>query len=246
MLVKIIITVVILYIQIYGIIVIKNVWTKDLDLKKTLPNPFAWVAFKKEYHSPELAFSLNRIPTNYKPGIDVNGLLWEKEFSQYFLKITNEKAEIEDLRIDMDFIGGIVSYNILAQKGNEPINIHESGFFNTGIGKNGQINKTFDSYTNNIKISCSKLFSTGSFELKFIIKDVYLDNSGLFEVSYKYLDEDGDQKTWENRFKILKYENGAMYIDSENPFKDAVTRTIHMIPKKPLVFKKNGTIEQKE
>lgn len=242
-LIKIVITIIILYIQIYGAIVLKNVWTKNLDIKKTLPNPFSWVSFKKDYLLPELTFSLQHIPSNYKAGIEVEGLLWENDFSQYFLKITNNKADILDLRIDIDFLGGIVSKEIRSQEGNAPINIHETGFFNTGIGnKDGQIYKTFESYTNNLKISCSKLFSSGAFEVKIIIKDITSADSGLFEVSYLYFDENGEQIKWANSYKILRHGNGSMYIDSEHPIKDAVWREIHMIPKKPLVFKKDGSI----
>jgi len=70
--------------------------------------------------------------------------------------------------------------------------------------------------------------------------------NGLFEVSYRYFDENNEQKKWANRYKILRHQNGTMHIDSENPFKDAVKRSLHMIPAKPLVFKKNGTVEEKK
>ncbi|MCJ7603896.1 MAG: SEC-C domain-containing protein [Desulfobulbaceae bacterium] len=45
--ITIFITIFILYFGIYGIIVIVNVWTKELDVKKTIPNPFSWVHFTK-------------------------------------------------------------------------------------------------------------------------------------------------------------------------------------------------------
>lgn len=48
MIAKLVITLFILYILGYGFVVLKNVWTKDLDVKKTLPNPFGFVHFKKE------------------------------------------------------------------------------------------------------------------------------------------------------------------------------------------------------
>ncbi|MEK0371255.1 MAG: hypothetical protein QQN55_08900, partial [Nitrosopumilus sp.] len=123
----------------------------------------------------------------------------------------------------------------------------EQGFFNTGIGKKGgKIHKTIETYTNNLKISCSKLFSTGFFEIKIILKELNIDDTGLFEVSYRYLNENNEQKQWGNRYKILKHDNGASYIDSENPFKGTVKRSLSMIPKKPLVFKKDGSIEEKK
>ena len=244
--IKIIITAIIVYIQIYGIFVIKNIWSKNLDVNKTLPNPFAWVHFKKHHYLPELKFSLTRIPSNFESGIQVDGLTWETDFSQYFLRITNTKAEIQDLRIDIDFLGGIVAKEIRLQEGTDHIAFSEQGFFNTGIGKKGgKIHKTFETYTNNLKISCSKVFSSGSFEIKLILKELSIDDTGLFEVSYRYIDENNEQKQWANRYKILRHDNSAMYIDSENPFKDAVKRAVRMIPKNPLVFKKDGTIEEK-
>lgn len=196
---------------------------------------------------PELNFSLRRIPSNFAAGIQVGGLTWEADFSQYFLKITNTKAEIQDLRIDIDFVGGIVAKEIRLQEGTDHITFSEQGFFNTGIGKKGgKIHKTIETYTNNLKISCSKLFSTGFFEIKIILKELNIDDTGLFEVSYRYLNENNEQKQWGNRYKILKHDNGASYIDSENPFKGTVKRSLSMIPKKPLVFKKDGSIEEKK
>lgn len=197
---------------------------------------------------PELEFSLNCIPTNYANGLEVDGITWENDFQQYFLKVKNKskKFEIHDLRLDVDFLGGVINKEIRLQQGCDNINFSADSFFNTGIGKKGQINKTFPFYSNNLKISCPKIYQDGYFEIKLILKDLTTIEDGLFEVSYRYFDENNDQKKWANRYKILRYQNGAMYIDSENPFKDAVKRSIQMIPAKPLVFKKNGTIEEKK
>jgi hypothetical protein len=43
---KIILTLFIISIQLYGLITIKSIWTQDLDIKKTFPNPFAFIEFK--------------------------------------------------------------------------------------------------------------------------------------------------------------------------------------------------------
>lgn len=198
-----------------------------------------------KYILPELAFSLQHIPSNYATGIQVDGLTWENDFSQYFLKIRNKKAEIQDLRIDIDFLGGVVKKEIRLQEGLDDIKFSADGFFNTGIGKNGQINRTFPSYSNNLKISCPKVYQDGYFEIKLILKDVGITENGLFEASYRYFDENNEQKKWANRYKILRRKNRKMYIDSENPFKDAVKRSLHMIPEKPLIFRENGTVEEK-
>jgi len=110
---------------------------------------------------PNLEFSLHSIPTNYANGLDVNGIIWKNDFQQYFLKVRNKskKAEIHDLRLDVDFLGGVINKEIRLQQGCDNINFSADGFFNTGIGKKGQINKTFSVYSNNLKISCPKNLS---------------------------------------------------------------------------------------
>jgi len=197
---------------------------------------------------PELEFSLHSIPTNYAHGLEVGGIIWENDFQQYFLKVKNKskKFEIHDLRLDVDFLGGVINKEIRLQQGCDNINFSADGFFNTGIGKKGQINKTISAYSNNLKISSPKIYPDGYFEIKLTIKNSEMEESGLFEISYRYLNQNNEQKKWANRYKILRYNNGTMYIDSKNPFKDAVTRSIQMIPAKPLVFKKDGTIEEKK
>jgi len=199
-----------------------------------------------KYILPELEFSLKRIPASFAAGIEVDGLTWEKDFSQYFLRIRNKKVEIQDLRIDMDFLAGVVKKEISLQEGIDDINFSADSFFNTGIGKKGQIDRTFPAYFNNLKISCPKIYPEGYFVIKLVLKDTGTIEHGLFEVSYRYSNENDELKKWGNRYKILRHENAAMYIDSDNPFKDAVIRSIHMIPAKPLVFKKDGTIEEKK
>ena len=199
-----------------------------------------------KYILPELEFSLNRIPTSFAAGIEVDGLTWEKDFSQYLLKIRNKKVEIQDLRIDIDFLAGVVKKGIRLQEGTGDIKFSADSFFNTGIGKNGQIDRTFPAYSNNLKISCPKIYPEGYFEIKLVLKDTDITENGLFEASYRYFDENNELKKWANRYKILRHENSAMYIDSENPFKDAVERSFQMIPAKPLVFKKDGTVEEKK
>jgi len=47
-LIRIGLSLIIAYIIGYGLIVLKNIWTKELDLQKTFPNPFGFIHFKKE------------------------------------------------------------------------------------------------------------------------------------------------------------------------------------------------------
>jgi hypothetical protein len=197
---------------------------------------------------PELEFSLHSTPNNYANGLEVDGITWEDDFRQYFLKVKNKskKFEIHDLRLDLDFLGGVVNKQIRLQQGCDNVSFSADGFLNTGIGKNGQINKTLSGYSNNLKISSSKIYQDGYFEIKLVIKDLGMPKNGFFEASYRYLDQNNEQIKWANRYKILRHKNGTMYIDSKNPLKGAVKRSIQMIPAKPLVFKKDGTIEEKK
>ena len=52
LIIRLIISTVILYTCGYGLVTLRNVWIKELDVKKMLPNPFGWIRFVKT--TPEL------------------------------------------------------------------------------------------------------------------------------------------------------------------------------------------------
>lgn len=73
-LIKVLLSIGILYIMIYGIIVLKNIWTKPLDLQKTLPNPFGFIHFEKNT-GPELRLELVKIAKEKNTSLDYTAYL---------------------------------------------------------------------------------------------------------------------------------------------------------------------------
>ncbi|MDD5069784.1 MAG: hypothetical protein PHV17_03560 [Candidatus Omnitrophica bacterium] len=201
--------------------------------------------------SPQINYSLQRVLSNYAPGIVVNGVIWQNDFEEYLFRIQNEHAKVEiyDLRIDMDVLGGIVTQSIFSQEGCENINFSSQPFLSSGIGNRKNITKTFKTYSNNLKINIAKLFPEGRCELKLLIKTLprmAQDESGFFGVDYRYFDQDGHIEKKSLRHKILLKNGKLMFIDISSIIEGTHKRSISMIPERPLIFKKDGRVVIKE
>jgi len=202
---------------------------------------------------PELDYSITYMPSNYAPGVEIYGVKWEKDFEEYQIYFRNKSklSDIYDLRVDMDLLGGIVKHKTLLQQGCENLTIIPYNTEGGGIGvKNGPIVKTVKSYSNNLKINASKMFSEGHFQLRLVMKVISPalleeERSGFFSVTYRY--EGGNEEMEKKSFacKILPKEIGSKHliIDKENPISGKHTRSIGITFDKPLNFKKDGSIE---
>lgn len=200
---------------------------------------------------PQITYSLQPLLSNYAPGIEVDGITWQDDFREYLIRIQNkhEKVEIQDLRIDMDIIGGVVNQSIFSQEGCEDINFSSQSFLSSGIGNKKVITKTFKTYSNNLKLNITKLFPEGRCELKLLVKTLpkaALEESGFFEIKYRYLNQEGDTEKKSFKHKILLKNGKSMFIDSSNLIEGPCKRSIGMIPERPLIFKKNGKVEIKK
>ncbi len=204
-----------------------------------------------KFSPPEITYSLQKLLLNYKPGIEVDGVKRQDDFEEYLLKIENKskKIAIQDVRVDMDIVGGIVSQSIFIQQGCENITYSSTPFLSSGIGSKKMIINTFKTYSNNLKINTSKIFPEGYFEFKIIIKTLPMidkDNSGYFKIEYSYSDQDNDIERKTFPHKILLKNKKSMYIDNTSIISGPYRRSMGMIPEKPLIFKKNGKVEIKE
>lgn len=191
---------------------------------------------------PQITYSLQPLLYNYAPGIEVDGITWQDDFREYLLRIQNkhEKVEIQDLRIDMDIIGGVVNQSIFSQEGCEDINFSSQPFLSSGIGNKKVITKTFKTYSNNLKLNITKLFPEGRCELKLLVKTLpkaAQEKTGFFGIEYRYPKQEGDTEKKSFNHKILLKNGKSMFIDSSNLIEGPYERSISMIPERPLIFK---------
>ena len=200
---------------------------------------------------PKPKFSLISLPSNYSAGLEVHGIKWESDFKEYIFNFKNESSEkdLEDLRIALEMPGGIVTYAIESQEGCDDISFSQQ-YSVGGIGdrKSHTIRKTFDYYVNNLKINLVRLFPKGHFSIRLIIKYLQTDIEGLFSLKCRYEGEDKNkiQKSLAYRILFRDKNKKTIYIDDSNLISGTYTRNFLMVPKKPLVFRKDGSVQIKE
>ena len=202
-------------------------------------------------HIPEPKFSFTSLPSNYSPGLEVQGIEWESGLKEYLFNFKNESTDkdLEDLRIDLEMPGGVVIYAIQSQEGCEDISFSQQ-FSIGGIAerKSQTIKKTFDFYVNNLKINLVRLFPKGTFSIRMIIKYLHTDIKGLFSLKCRYEGEDKKkiQKSIAYRILFKDKNKKTIYIDDSSLISGTYTANFLMVPKKPLIFRKNGSIQIKE
>jgi hypothetical protein len=200
---------------------------------------------------PKPEFSLISLPSNYSAGLEVYGIKWESDFKEYIFNFKNESNEkdLEDLRIELEMPGGIVTYAIESQEGCDDISFSQQ-YSVGGIAdrKSNTIRKTFDYYVNNLKINLVRLFPKGNLSIRLIIKYLHTDIKGLFSLKCRYEGEDKNkvQKSLAYRILFRDKDKKTIYIDDSNLISGTYTASFLMVPKKPLVFRKNGSVQIKE
>ncbi len=207
--------------------------------------------FKTPIEMPKPKFSIISLPSNYSTGLEVHGIQWESDLKEYVFNFRNESkdTDLEDLRIDLEMPGGIVTYAIESQEGCEAISFSQQ-YTIGGIAdrKNHTIKKTFDYYVNNLKINLVRLFPNGNISIRLIIKYLHTDIEGHFSLKCRYEGEDKKKINKSITHKILfrNKDNKILYIDDSELISGTYTASFLMVPKKPLIFKKNGSIQIKE
>lgn len=200
---------------------------------------------------PKPTYSLTLLSSNYALGIEVHGVKWEADFKEYLFNFRNESTDkdLEDLRIELEMPGGVVLYAIESQEGCENISFSQQ-FSVGGIAdrKSQTIRKTFDYYVNNLKINLVRLFPKGNFSIRLIIKYLHTDIEGLFSLKCRYEDEDKKkiQKSIAYRILFKDKNKKLIYIDDSTLISGTYTANFLMVPKKPLIFRKNGSVKIKE
>jgi hypothetical protein len=206
----------------------------------------------RPFEKPQPKFSIQNYPTNYQKGVVVDGVEWQTDYKQYSFHFENQSkiASINDLRIDLDLVGGIVKNEIHTLQGCESISLSQADISEIGIGNKITISKTIKTYVNNVKISVGRIYPEGYFCIKSIVKVAlpHPKNSsispGYLFVDYRYEVEAGKFEKISKAYPI-KYKNieeGILFIDGDTPLKGPIKRSIQIIPEKPIHFKKSGKV----
>jgi len=218
-----IVVIVTLYINVFAYLTIKNLLTKEIDLRKSLPNFFYFIHFKKHTIVPKLHYSITLKPSNYKPGFVKDGVEWKENYCMYQLDIknTSKKVEVSDVRIKLQMIGTMIIKCFVFDR----VGVQDATF-DTGAKalelsrayKDGKIAETFQVLANHIEGNIIKIFPQGKLILKLIVRNNPGNiPHGLFRIQYGYIDAEGkiDYQTYSYDIK-LKDKKMEMLLDTTN------------------------------
>ena len=167
-------------------------------------------------------------PSLYKPGFEVDGIKWEKDFSEYTLRIKNgdKKADILDLRAEVRLLAGFVKSSTVSLQGVEDVQYSPSGLREPAgkINEQGQMYEAIKSYSTNQMITAGKMFPDGGFTSKFILKRVTPDSQSppfsFVKLKFLYVDFWGEPVVRWIAYRVhIKTERGMniISVDSANP-----------------------------
>ena len=99
-------------------------------------------------------------PFTYNPGMEVDGVKWQKNYQQYSLIIANEnnKTEFYDIRIYCEFPWAIIKYDIESNQGTQELKLSQDKLTPGGIvNKNSsEILKTVEFYYSSLHADAVK------------------------------------------------------------------------------------------
>ncbi|GEM_PF-4716889 len=120
---------------------------------------------------PMVTIKISRQESNYKEGLQINGVKWSKGYQAYLVGIINSSgaSEISDVRLTVHLPGAILSKRIEVSDADHPkiyafippVNI---------ANNTGQIQEVQIAPTNNLTISTDKLKSQGQFFVTVVIE----------------------------------------------------------------------------
>lgn len=246
--IKLILTFIIIGVLVAGILCIIKIWRSDIDVRKMLSKPFSFVEFKNTLPAPKPQFHFITLQSNYKPGLEVHGVVWKEDYVLSRFRIKNECNEnkMEDVRIKFEIPGGFVSRKVSTQIGADGVSFSEDKL-PIGIGSQNTINQTITWYSNRLNLGISTLKENSYVEIDFVIKRVPIRKNGHFSISYSFY-EDSETKVKEyHTYPLQELEpDGRLKIDTENEIIGSYKASARMIPDNPISFKKDGSVEIKK
>jgi hypothetical protein len=233
--------------------IIKLIWERGISFNKvisTVTKQFEKLPINTPIVKPEITYSLECSPINIVPGAEINGVKWGKDFYQYDFLFSSKNVEINDIRIQLHTMGGIVKHELKQKRGVvqfESRTIGASNFYNMvqdkDVDKPPKVVGELPYYDTNLDISCTKISSDGYFLMRIILLDDLKANEGIFANEYIYYDESETKQTHKEYFKILRHDDKTMYIDS-TPIDCTKPLPRGLIPKTPIIIEIKRPIDR--
>lgn len=199
---------------------------------------------------PNLSFSIQSLPSNYSSGLEVDGVMWQENYSGHLFSLLNKSHDVSvaDVRVYLDLPGGIVTHRVETNEGCQDLELSQ---FNPsgGIGtRGGEIHEVVKYLRNDLTITVARMSTRSRFTISLVIEHRGGSKAGWCEVSYKY--NDGNEaKTKHIRYPIVVSSEAPlkMKLDSTTNMADQkATGHLRIMPVRPLIFKANGKVEQQK
>jgi hypothetical protein len=196
---------------------------------------------------PKPYFSITLMPSNYRAGLEIYGVTWEEDYKEYNFDFKNmsDVTDLEDLRISIELPGVFVNYFTDTQTGSHDITFSQEQNIAGIVSKQTNVMRdTFDYYTNFLYINVVKLFPQGRFSIKMIIKNPNPNIEGHISIKCRYVDSERktNYKSIAHKIVFRNVKSKSLYID-DSELVSEYTANYMMVPKIPLLFKKDGSIQ---
>ena len=170
--------------------------------------------------SPHLVYSLQAAHNDYRPGLQVNGIIWQESYYEYDFSIGNpsETSSVIDLRLEYQLPWTLINLRFARQDGCEGLAFKDNSLQAVrGVGD--RVIEILPARTNVVLISASKLFPEASCHGKLVLNTTLPNGlplqDGKLSVSYRYLGADGREtkKSDLRRIEVTNVEQRLVRID---------------------------------
>jgi hypothetical protein len=212
-------------------------------------NICAWILNRQNPIPPKIEQSLTMLSSKYKPGVEVDGIIWEKEFETHIFSFKNnsESVDLLDLRIQVELPGAIISYKVLDNKGCQDLSLSQDKLPSGLKEKNTHLmTKNIEYYTNNLSINAIKLYPMAKFSINILLSHLVKDHGGIITIKYRYLLPEGKYNKYSVGYPVeyLNKKTNQLFINFKKPITDEYEGHFLFIPKMPITFKPKGAIQQ--
>ena len=228
---------------------ILKIWSNDIDIVRWLKKPSDFIPVKEKSRPPEVGLSLSVLPSKYEPGVEVEGTIWQNEFETHILTIQNwsEDIEISDLRVRAELPGAIMHYKVLEKGGCQEPSISQN-LLPAGIGQRGKalLRESIEYYINNLSINAIRLFPKAKLSISIILNQVVKDHGGVIVVKYRYGSPGAEpgKKVVAYPIEYLRTGRNELVMNSKTPITGKYEGHVLLVPKRPIMFRRDGSIRQ--
>jgi hypothetical protein len=246
--IKIVLTLVFIVVFIFFV---WKIWTNEIDIIQWFKKPSEIIPVKEKMQPPTITPSLMISGLKYEPGVEIDGIVWKKEFEIHNLNIQNssESIEVYDVRIEIELPGAIISYKMFENNGSQDISFSQRKL-PAGIGQKGKnvMRENVEYYINQLSISAAKIFPKANFSVTILLSHIVKDHGGTIGIKYRYMLPDGKSTSKSSVYPIeyLSNDSNQLRINHEKPITGTYDGNFLFVPKKQLNFSPSGKVSQKE